>query len=169
LNVALSGSTPPPSFSRFIWMPPLVGSGSGKSGTPFSRMHLAIARILAISSGLGLRGLPPFGRRWRHFCSAAFLLSSPSLPPVTLISTRPSSDGSGMSTPFARMHLAYSRILSVSPAAVLPVFFASPPQPPRASAGSRISAMSACRRMDRSPVVPPGRSRRVGSSPAAGR
>ena len=112
-NVALCGFTP--GGSDILTVPLSPNCGSGKSLIPCSRMHSAFfsaaLRNFASSCAEGADlGPAPFWYFAHAFCAASTLLASCGLPPGPPIATvaPPSSEnfGSGMSTPWSRMHCA---------------------------------------------------------------
>ena len=112
LNDSLFGSTPPPLVPS-MRMPP-SSLGSGKSGTPFSRMHCENLRIRSCISGSAFIGSPPLGMNCLHFSWAASTLAL-SVPSGIIIEIPPPSIcGIGMSTPLSRMHWAYLSMFSWS-------------------------------------------------------
>src|SRR4029453_15153759 len=93
------------------------GAGSGKSFTPFSRMHWANSRAAACCWGLLLSPVNPGGSRSLHTlmaCSNAAVLVSSDEPFATAsIVNSPDAFGSGNAlTPLARMHSANFTALS---------------------------------------------------------
>src|SRR2546423_11092311 len=68
-------------------------------------MHLAYFWSFATSPGFILGGLPPYGRKLLHASWACCWICWSPGPPF--MDSGPFGSGSGMSTPWSRMHLAY--------------------------------------------------------------
>src|SRR5919198_3167972 len=111
---------------RFVSTRGPFGVGSGKSGTPLSRMHWANSRRGFLCSAVTLPPVNRGGSRCLHAlmaCLNAALLVSTDEPFATAsIVNSPDESGSGnLLTPLARMHSANFTAFSRMEAVLLPV------------------------------------------------
>src|SRR5205807_1345606 len=108
---SLRGSFPARDGIRLVSMRGPFGVGSGKSGTPLSRMHWANLRRAVLCWGVTLAPVNPGGSRFLHApmaCLNAPLFGSSDEPFTTpSMVNEPDASGSGNAlTPLARMHSA---------------------------------------------------------------
>ena len=141
---------------RFVSTSGPFGLGSGKSGTPFLRMHWANSRRAVVCWGVALVPVNPGGSRFlqalRACANTGELVSTDEPFAIPSIVIRPDAPGSGkVLTPLARMHsanfTAFSRVVAVllppptggAPVLVLPLL----PVPRGTVARSGIAAAAA--------------------------